>query len=118
MMFSSNTFRSVLAIAAACNAVTSATEAVDLGTAGDYVILTKSGISTVPDYVITRDIGVSPIAATALTGFSLTMDAGGGRVFDIYSAPKPTRQGIRGDLPPAHSGGFEHSGEQHADYVH
>jgi hypothetical protein len=77
MMFSFNTFRFVLALEAACNAVTFATEAADLGTAGDYVILTKSGISAVPDSVITGDIGVSPIAATALTGFSLTMDAGG-----------------------------------------
>ena len=51
--------------------------AVDLGTAGNYVILTKSGISTVPQSTITGDIGVSPIAATAMTGFSLTLDASG-----------------------------------------
>jgi cytoskeletal protein CcmA (bactofilin family) len=50
-------------------------EAVELGGAGDYVILTKSGISTVPDSAITGDIGVSPIASTAITGFSLTMDS-------------------------------------------
>jgi hypothetical protein len=42
--------------------------------AGNYVILTKAGISTVPDSVITGDIAVSPIAATAMTGFSLTAD--------------------------------------------
>jgi hypothetical protein len=77
MMFSSNAFRFVLLLAAACNTVTSATPAVDLGDAGDYVILTKTGISTVPDSVITGNIAVSPIAATALTGFSLTLDAGG-----------------------------------------
>jgi hypothetical protein len=79
MMFSSNAFRFVLVLAAASNAVTSATDQLPvlLGTAGDYTILTKSGISTVPDSVITGDIGVSPIAATAITGFSLTMDAGG-----------------------------------------
>ena len=103
MMFSFNTFRFVLALEAACNAVTFATEAADLGTAGDYVILTKSGISTVPDYVITGNIGVSPIAATALTGFSLTLDSGGqfstsiqlhsppgGKVYAVnYSPPTP-----------------------------
>jgi hypothetical protein len=44
-------------------------------TAGNYVILTKAGISTVPKSVITGDIAVSPIDATALTGFSLTADS-------------------------------------------
>ena len=51
--------------------------AVDLGTAGNYVILTKSGISTVPQSAITGDIAVSPIAATAMTGFSLTLHSSG-----------------------------------------
>jgi hypothetical protein len=49
--------------------------AISIGTAEDYVILTKSGISTVPDSTITGDIGVSPIAATAMTGFSLSADS-------------------------------------------
>lgn len=48
---------------------------VDLGGAGYYVILAKSGISTVPTSAVTGDIGVSPIDRTALTGFSETMDA-------------------------------------------
>jgi len=47
---------------------------VDLGTAGNYAILAKTGISTVPTSVITGDIAVSPIAATAITGFSLVYD--------------------------------------------
>lgn len=51
------------------------TAPVDLGTAGNYAILAKSGISTVPNSVITGDIGVWPIAATAITGFGLTADA-------------------------------------------
>lgn len=50
-------------------------KAVNLGTAGNYVILAKSGISTVPPSAILGDIGVSPIAATAITGFSMTADA-------------------------------------------
>lgn len=50
---------------------------VPLGAAGNYVILAKSGISTVPTSAITGNIGVSPIAATAITGFSLTLPAGG-----------------------------------------
>lgn len=48
---------------------------VDLGTAGSFVILSKSGISTVPNSALTGDIGVSPIAASFITGFSLSMDA-------------------------------------------
>ncbi len=49
--------------------------AVNLGTAGNYAILTKTGISTVPTSAITGDIGVSPAAATYITGFGLTADA-------------------------------------------
>lgn len=48
---------------------------VDLGTAGNYVILGKSGISTVPVSAVTGDIAVSPIDSTAITGFSLTLDS-------------------------------------------
>ena len=48
---------------------------VKLGLAGSFAILSKSGISTVPPSVITGDIGVSPAAATYMTGFSLTANA-------------------------------------------
>jgi hypothetical protein len=48
---------------------------VNLGTAGNYAILAKTGISTVPNSVITGNIGVSPAAASYITGFSLTADA-------------------------------------------
>lgn len=48
---------------------------VELGIAGNFVILSKTGISTVPGSAITGDIGVSPIVDTAVTGFSLTADA-------------------------------------------
>ena len=47
-----------------------------LGTSGNFVILAKSGISTVPASVITGDIGVSPAAETYLTGFSQTKATG------------------------------------------
>jgi hypothetical protein len=50
-------------------------QGVNLGAAGGYVILAKSGISTVPTSVVTGNIGVSPAAASSITGFSLTMDA-------------------------------------------
>jgi hypothetical protein len=48
---------------------------VNLGTAGNFVILAKSGISTVPTSVITGDLGISPASASYITGFSLTADA-------------------------------------------
>jgi hypothetical protein len=50
---------------------------VDIGSVinQNYAILAKSGISTVPTSVITGNIGVSPIAATAVTGFSLLADS-------------------------------------------
>jgi len=73
---------------------------VNLGAAGDYVILAKTGISTVPNSVITGDIGVSPIDATAITGFSLTADASNefsisdqitGKVYaSDYTSPTPS----------------------------
>ena len=46
-----------------------------LGGAGNYVILAKSGIDTVPTSAVVGNIGVSPIDSTAATGFSLTLDA-------------------------------------------
>jgi hypothetical protein len=47
-------------------------EAVDLGTAGNYAILTKAGITTTLVTDITGDIAVSPIGGTAMTGFVTT----------------------------------------------
>jgi len=47
--------------------------AVNLGTAGNFVILAKTGISTVPASAITGDIGASPVATSFITGFSLTL---------------------------------------------
>jgi hypothetical protein len=44
-----------------------------LGTAGNFVILAKTAVSTVPTSVITGDVGVSPAATSYLTGFGLTM---------------------------------------------
>jgi hypothetical protein len=46
-----------------------------LGASGTYAILAKSGVSTVPTSAVTGNIGISPAAATAITGFSLTADA-------------------------------------------
>ena len=65
---------------AALRAEVAAPPRVNLGLAGKFVILAKAGISTVPASSITGNIGVSPIAAEAMTGFSLTADAS-----NIYS---------------------------------
>ena len=47
---------------------------VDLKSAADFTVLSKTGISTIGVTSITGNIGVSPAMATALTGFSLIMD--------------------------------------------
>src|SRR3982750_3175694 len=48
---------------------------VNLATAADFVILAKTGIATVPTSAVTGNLGVSPAAATFITGFSLAADA-------------------------------------------
>jgi hypothetical protein len=73
---------------------------VDLGSAETFVVLAKSAISTVPPSVITGDVGVSPAAASYITGFSLTADASDefssspqvtGRIYaSDYSSPTPS----------------------------
>ena len=78
-----------------CPAVT-----VDLGTAGDFVILSETGITTTGTTSIVGDIGVSPIDSTAITGFGLILDSSGtfsksslitGNVYAAdYTEPTPT----------------------------
>jgi len=79
-------------------AVAHAATAVDLGTAGNYTILTKTGVSSTGTTHVQGNIGVSPIAATAITGFGLkriaptysTSSLVTGRVFAAnYAAPTP-----------------------------
>ena len=62
---------SLVSLSSSVSATTVGISPVNLGTAGDYAILAKSGISSVPNSVIKGNIGVGPIAATAITGFSL-----------------------------------------------
>jgi hypothetical protein len=47
---------------------------ISLGLSDSFVILTKSGVTTVPPSIITGNMGSSPIAATGMTGFSLVME--------------------------------------------
>ncbi|MEO8169478.1 MAG: ice-binding family protein [Oxalobacteraceae bacterium] len=46
-----------------------------LGTAGNFVMLAKTGISTTGTTAVIGDIGVSPAAASFITGFGLIMDS-------------------------------------------
>ena len=74
--------------------------AVNLRTAGDFVVLSKTGISTVPASVITGDIAVSPAAATYITEFALMAPSSNvyatsiqviGRVYAAdYAQPTPS----------------------------
>ena len=66
---------SAAAMVSVASASTNYNVPVDLGTAGDFVILAKAGVTNVPGGAITGDIGVSPIAASAMTGFDLVMDS-------------------------------------------
>lgn len=47
-----------------------------LGSASNYVILAKTGVSSVPTSAVTGNIGISPAQASAVTGFSLALGAG------------------------------------------
>ncbi len=53
-----------------------------LGASGNYAILAKSAVSNVPTSVVTGNLGLSPAAASFITGFSLT------RVGTKWTAPQ------------------------------
>lgn len=55
--------------------VSSSPAPVDLGTAANYVLLAKTGISTTGTTKIVGDIAVSPEVRTALTGFDEVLDS-------------------------------------------
>jgi hypothetical protein len=87
---------------------------VDLGSACNYAILAKTGISTEPTSEITGNIAVSPIAASAMTGFTFTLDSSGkfstssqvtGKAFAAsYAAPTPgTLSTAVGDMDTAYA---------------
>ncbi len=55
------------------DAVPKGPAAVLLGSSGNFAVLAKTAVSTVPTSAINGDVGVSPAATSFLTGFSLTM---------------------------------------------
>jgi len=50
--------------------------AVNIGASGNYVILAKTAITNVPTSTITGDLGLSPAAASYITGFALVKATG------------------------------------------
>jgi hypothetical protein len=74
---------------------------VNLRSAGDFVILAKTGISTTGTTSIVGDVGISPAAASFITGFGLVYASGAtyatsslvtGHVYAAdYTPPTPTK---------------------------
>ncbi|HAC16426.1 MAG TPA: hypothetical protein DCE78_10855 [Bacteroidetes bacterium] len=72
-------------------------EAVDLGTAGNYVVLARTAINNTPTSTFTGDLGLSPMAESFITGFTQTSSTGfstsdqvSGRIYaSDMSAPTP-----------------------------
>ena len=64
---------------------------VDLGTAIRYTILTKTGISTVPQSSIAGSIGVSPAGVGAITGFDPLVLSTQGTYGTAYSYAFPNK---------------------------
>ena len=54
------------------SATASGLAAVDLGSAGNYVILAKTAVNNIPTSAITGDVALSPAATSFITGFALT----------------------------------------------
>jgi hypothetical protein len=63
---------------------------VNVGAAGSFAVLSKSGVSDVPNSKITGDVGTSPITGAAITG--LTCAEVTGTIYSINAAgPLPCR---------------------------
>jgi hypothetical protein len=66
-------------------------DAIDLKSAGKFVILAKSGIGITGPATATTvdgDIGVSPIAATAITAFALTLTSYADKSYSLSTRVK------------------------------
>jgi hypothetical protein len=91
-------------------------ERIDLGTAADFAILCKSGVTTTPGSVVGGNIGASPITVNSITGFGMILDPSGefktssgsssvlGRIYGAdLAAPTPAYLGAAlADLWSAH----------------
>jgi len=88
--------------------------AVNLGTAGDFAILAESGVSATGVTHVTGDIGLSPLAASNITGFDQSADSSNtfstsalvtGRIYAAdYTPPTPTKMTTAvGDMHTAYT---------------
>ena len=85
----------------ATGAIAAGPTPVNLRTAGDFVLLTKTGVTTSGTTAIVGDMGVSPIVATSMTGFGLIADSTNtfstsslvtGEIYAAdYAPPTPTK---------------------------
>ena len=107
---------SVLTLSGASTVSAAGPDSINLGSAANFTILSKSGISTTGVTRITGDIGVSPITATAITGFGLSVSTDTtyattplvtGKVFAAsYAAPTPSTLGTAiSDMETAYTNG-------------
>ncbi len=98
---------------------------VNLGTAGNYAILSKTGISNTGTSSIVGNIAVSPASSTYITGFSLVLNSTGqfatsslvtGKVYAAtYTSPTPsTLTTAVGDMQTAYT---DAAGRTNPNYV-
>lgn len=98
---------------------------VNLRSAGNYVILSSTGVTTTGTTAIVGDIGLSPAASTYMTGFGLMMDPSGtyststlvtGRIYAAnYTTPTPTNLTTAiGDMQTAYT---DAAGRVNPDYT-
>jgi len=100
-------------------AKTGALEAVNLGIAGDFAILSKTGITNVYQSVITGDIGSSPITGAAIlvrctevVGTIYSVDAAGPLPCSVSNAKRLTT--AVGDMQTAYT---DAAGRTHPDFL-
>jgi hypothetical protein len=96
---------------------TTAQATVNLGTTSGFVVLAGSLVSNIPTSAITGDIGLSPAARAAITGFGLTEVTG-----TIYASNDAAPAGVaamltaaKGDLTTAYN---DAAGRTSTDMVH
>jgi hypothetical protein len=116
----------VLGFSATAPAAGAGPTAVDLGTAGDFVILAETAITTTGTTSITGDVGISPAAASYMTGFGETMDASGtfstsalvtGHLYaSDYTTPTPTKMTAAvGDMGTAYTDAAGRTNPDHSE---
>jgi hypothetical protein len=105
----------ILSLLSAATLVSAATaQVVDLGTAGNYAILAKTGITNVPTSAVTGHMAVSPGYATSITAFDLVQDTGN----EFSESPQVTGKVYAANNAPATASALESAvGDMEAAYT-